>query len=99
MASGVPIASNCPEVLIARIASVTTTIRIGAGTVLLNYSTPFRVAETARTLHAMFPGRIDLGLGRAQASPMVDAALRGTNGTPGEDVLGPSLPGWRTRTR
>ena len=95
---GGAVAGCCPEVLIARIVSVTTIIRIGAGTVLLNYSTPFRVAETARTLHAMFPGRIDLGLGRAQASPIVDAALRGTNGARTK-TMGPSLPGWRTRTR
>ncbi len=91
---GGAVAGCCPEVLMGRIAAATTTIRIGAGTVLLNYSTPFRVAETARALHAMFPGRIDLGLGRADAAPVVDAALRGTEGAPsGDPDYGP-LASW-----
>jgi luciferase family oxidoreductase group 1 len=73
---GAAIASTCPEVLIARIAAATDTIRVGSGTALLNYSTPFKVAETYRALHAMFGDRIDLGLGRASSPPIIDAALR-----------------------
>jgi len=68
--------SSSPEVLIARIASLTDRIRVGSGTVLLNHHSAFRVAETFRLLHAMFPGRIDLGLGRATGMPAVDLALQ-----------------------
>jgi alkanesulfonate monooxygenase SsuD/methylene tetrahydromethanopterin reductase-like flavin-dependent oxidoreductase (luciferase family) len=73
---GSAVASACPEILVARIAAATMTIRVGSGTVLLNYTRPLRVAETFRSLHAMFPGRIDLGLGRAASPEVVDAALR-----------------------
>lgn len=70
------IASSNPEVLITRIASATETIRVGSGAVLLNFASPFRVAETFSLLDALFPGRIDLGLGRAGGDPDVDLALR-----------------------
>jgi luciferase family oxidoreductase group 1 len=59
------LAGTAPEVLAAHVASRTTTIRIGSGGVLLPYYRPLKVAETFRVLHALFPGRIDLGLGRA----------------------------------
>src|SRR5258706_1032894 len=55
----------CPEVLLARLGAETRTIRIGTGGVLLPYYSPFRVAETFRMLEALYPGRIDLGIGRA----------------------------------
>jgi luciferase family oxidoreductase group 1 len=74
---GAAVASCCPEALMARVAAETSTIRVGSGTVLMNYNRPLRIAETYRSLHAMFPGRIDLGLGRAEAPPVVDAALQG----------------------
>jgi luciferase family oxidoreductase group 1 len=86
---GGAVASCCPEALMARIASTTTTIRVGAGTFLLNYSTPFRVAETGLALHAMFPGRIDLGIGRADAAPVVHAALGGGGAPDADAMLGP----------
>lgn len=54
-----------PDVMLGIIGSKTTTIRIGAGAVLLPYYKPFRVAETYNLLATLFPGRIDLGLGRA----------------------------------
>jgi luciferase family oxidoreductase group 1 len=69
-------AGSNPEVLIARIAALTERIRVGSGTVLLNHYSPFKVAETFRVLHAMSPGRIDLGLGRANGLPVVDYALQ-----------------------
>lgn len=69
-------ASSAPEVLIARVASVTTRIRVGSGAVLLNHHSAFRVAETFRLLHSLFPGRIDLGIGRANGLPAVDLALQ-----------------------
>lgn len=58
-------ASNSPEILMARIASVTTHMRVGSGGVLLpNYSS-LKIAENYQLLEALFPGRIDLGFGRA----------------------------------
>lgn len=59
------IASSSPEVLIASAAARTSRIRIGAGGVMLPNHVPLRVAETYRTLEALYPGRIDLGIGRA----------------------------------
>jgi luciferase family oxidoreductase group 1 len=59
------LADPCPEVLLARIGSVTERLRIGTGGVMLPYYAPFKVAEQFRMLEALFPGRIDLGVGRA----------------------------------
>ncbi|MDC8746756.1 MsnO8 family LLM class oxidoreductase [Xanthomonas campestris] len=58
-------ASNSPEILMSRIASATTHIRVGSGGVLLpNYSS-LKIAENYQLLEALFPGRVDLGFGRA----------------------------------
>lgn len=54
-----------PSVMLSAIGSQTNTIRIGAGAVLLPYYKPFHVAETYNLLATLFPGRVDLGLGRA----------------------------------
>ncbi|KGP71781.1 LLM class flavin-dependent oxidoreductase [Pontibacillus yanchengensis] len=59
------LASSSPEVLMTRLASSTSTIRIGSGGVLLPQYSPLKVAENAKMLEALFPGRIDLGLGRS----------------------------------
>ncbi|SFD44247.1 luciferase family oxidoreductase, group 1 [Lentibacillus persicus] len=59
------LASVSPEILIARIASVTHRIRVGSGGVLLPQYSPFKVAENFKMLEALFPERIDLGLGRS----------------------------------
>jgi len=59
------LADPCPEILLGRIASVTSRMRIGTGGVLLPYYSPLKVAEIFRMLEALFPGRIDLGIGRA----------------------------------
>ena len=70
-------ASPAPEVLIARVAAETSTIRVGSGGVLLPHYSPMKVAETFRMLHALYPGRIDLGIGRAPGgSPLDTYALR-----------------------
>ena len=58
-------AHAAPEVLIARLASATTRIRLGSGGVLLGHYSPYKVAEQFNLLEALFPGRIDLGIGRA----------------------------------
>jgi luciferase family oxidoreductase group 1 len=60
-------AGSAPEVLIPRVASVTERIRVGSGGVMLPHYSPFKVAEQFRMLQTLFPGRIDLGLGRAPA--------------------------------
>jgi luciferase family oxidoreductase group 1 len=71
------IASSAPSVLIAHIGAHTTTIRLGAGGVMLPNHAPLTVAEQFGTLAAMYPGRIDLGLGRAPGSDQNTArALR-----------------------
>ena len=75
---GMPnIATSAPEVLIAHIAATTTRIRVGAGGIMLPNHNPLRVVEIFRTLEALHPGRIDLGLGRAPGTdPLTAAALR-----------------------
>jgi luciferase family oxidoreductase group 1 len=70
------IAGNVPEVLIARVAALTERIRVGSGVVLLNHYSPYKVAEVFQALEAMSPGRIDLGLGRANGRPESDYALQ-----------------------
>jgi len=61
-------AGSAPEVLIARIAAETKTIRVGSGGVMLSHYSPLKVAEQFRMLEVLSPGRIDLGLGRAPGS-------------------------------
>jgi len=74
------IAASAPEVLIAHIAATTTRMRIGAGGIMLPNHNPLRVVEIFRTLEALHPGRIDLGLGRAPGTdPVTAAALRRGN--------------------
>lgn len=71
------IASSATSVLIGYIASGTSTIRVGAGGIMLPNHAPLVVAEQFGTLNALYPNRIDLGLGRAPGSDPVTAhALR-----------------------
>jgi luciferase family oxidoreductase group 1 len=59
------LADPCPEVLLARLGAETKRMRIGTGGVLLPYYSALKVAEVFRMLEALYPGRVDLGLGRA----------------------------------
>ena len=59
------LACPTPEVLLSYIGAHTSRIRLGAGAVLLPHYQPYKVAEVFHTLATLFPGRIDLGLGRA----------------------------------
>ena len=59
------LADPCPEVLLARLGAETKRLRIGTGGVLLPYYSAFRTAEAFRMLEALYPGRVDLGIGRA----------------------------------
>ncbi len=67
------LADPCPEILLTRVASATTRIRVGTGGVLLPYYSALKVAEVFRMLEALFPGRIDLGLGRAPGGDLLTA--------------------------
>src|SRR5690554_1407079 len=59
------LAGSSPEVLMSHLAAKTSTIRIGSGGVMLPHYSAYKVAENFRTLEALYPNRIDLGLGRA----------------------------------
>jgi luciferase family oxidoreductase group 1 len=65
------IASSAPAVLVAHVAAHTTTIRLGAGGVMLPNHSPLTIAEQFGTLASLHPGRIDLGLGRAPGTDQV----------------------------
>lgn len=81
-------ASSAPPVLIGAIAARTRSIRVGSGGVMLPNHAPLAVAEQFGTLEALYPGRIDLGLGRAPGSDQLTAlALRRWQASrPGEDA-------------
>lgn len=73
------LASANPELLLAGIGGQTKRIRLGTGALLLPYYKPMKVAETFHLLETMYPGRIDLGIGRAPgASAHASLALSGT---------------------
>ena len=102
------IASAATSVVIGHVAGATKTIRVGAGGVMLPNHAPLAIAEQFGTLAALYPGRIDLGLGRAPGSDRLTAhALRRSLGSSGDtfpqDVLElqsyfrPASPGQRLR--
>src|ERR1700688_4961712 len=62
------IASSATSVLIAHVGAQTSSIRLGSGGIMLPNHSPLTIAEQFGTLEAMYPGRIDLGLGRAPGS-------------------------------
>ena len=71
------VASPAPDVMIGQIAAVTQRIRVGSGGVMLPNHAPLTVAERFHMLEALFPGRIDLGIGRAPGTdPITSLALR-----------------------
>lgn len=67
------LASPAPEILIARVAAETSEIRLGSGGVLLPHYSPLKVTEVFRMLHALYPDRIDLGVGRAPGTGGLEA--------------------------
>jgi luciferase family oxidoreductase group 1 len=79
------LADPCPEVLLARLGAETRRIRIGSGGVLLPYYSPFRTAEAFRMLEALYPGRIDLGIGRAPGGDARTAQAVGGGKFPDSD--------------
>ncbi len=76
----ISVASSATAVLIGYIAGGTTTIRVGSGGIMLPNHAPLIVAEQFGTLESLYPGRIDLGLGRAPGTDQTTAlAIRGEN--------------------
>src|SRR5437868_12778523 len=71
------LADPCPEILLARLGAETSRMRVGTGGVLLPYYSAFRTAEAFRMLEALYPGRIDLGIGRAPGGDMRTAQAVG----------------------
>jgi luciferase family oxidoreductase group 1 len=71
------VASTAPEIMIGQIAARTSRMRIGSGGIMLPNHAPLRVAETFHVLEALYPHRIDLGIGRAPGTDQLTAlALR-----------------------
>ena len=95
------VASPSPDIMIGQIAAATQRIRVGSGGVMLPNHAPLAVAERFKMLEALFPGRIDLGLGRAPGTDGVTAhALRNRlDARPGDDFLErlQELMLWETR--
>jgi luciferase family oxidoreductase group 1 len=80
------IASSAPDIMIGQIAAATQHMRVGSGGVMLPNHAPLMVAERFKVLEALFPGRIDLGLGRAPGTdPVTSYALRRRQDSAGDD--------------
>jgi luciferase family oxidoreductase group 1 len=83
---GPMLASASPEALIGPIAAATRRLRVGSGGVMLPHYSPFKVAETFTVLAGLYPGRIDLGIGRAAGTdPLTTFALQRDRGQAAPD--------------
>ena len=80
------LASAAPEVLIGQVAGATSRIRVGSGGIMLPNHAPLHVAEAFLTLEALFPGRIDLGLGRAAGTDARTALALRRGAAGGDDM-------------
>lgn len=69
------IAGSAPEILMVKLADETSTIRVGSGGIMLPNHSALKVAENFRLLETLFPGRIDLGIGRAPGGDRITAAI------------------------
>lgn len=91
------VAAASPAVLIAAIAAATTRIRVGSGAVQLGHQTPLAVVEAFGTLSGLYPGRIDLGLGRSGQRRLEErrqqAAGQGAGGAGGDGSVGGTAAG------
>jgi len=67
------LAGAAPEIMVARVAAATSAMRVGSGGVMLSHYSPLKVAEQFRVLETLYPGRIDLGIGRAPGSDQITA--------------------------
>jgi len=87
------LAGPAPEVLLARLGAETSSIRIGSGGIMLPHYSPYKVAENFRLLHALYPDRVDLGVGRAPGGTPLDtyALWRDRSHYPPPDDFGQQL--------
>ncbi|MFQ3246903.1 MAG: luciferase family oxidoreductase group 1 [Arenicella sp.] len=76
------LAGSVPEVLLAALGAATNTIRLGSGGIMLPHYSAYKVAESFSVLANLYPGRIDLGLGRAPGADMSTAIALATDGRP-----------------
>jgi len=90
---GPTLAGTSPEALIGPVAATTSHLRVGSGGVMLPHYSPFKVSETFSVLSALFPGRIDLGLGRTDGTddPVTVFALQRDRNHPALDDFGEQL--------
>ena len=79
------IAGSTPEVLMVKLADETSTIRIGSGGIMLPNHSALKVAENFRMLETLFPGRIDLGMGRAPGGDRITASMLNPSNNFSED--------------
>lgn len=79
------IAGSTPEVLMVKLADETSRIRIGSGGIMLPNHSALKVAENFRMLETLFPGRIDLGIGRAPGGDRITAAMLNPSNTFSEE--------------
>ena len=77
-------AGTSPEVLVGQVAAHTNSIRVGSGGVMLSHYSALKVAENFRMLESLYPGRIDLGVGRAPGSDHMTAAALSYPGSPND---------------
>lgn len=87
------LAGTSPEAIVGPIAATTAQLRVGSGGVMLPHYSPFKVAETFSALGALFPGRIDLGIGRTDGTddPAPKFALQRDRNHPAPDDFGDQL--------
>jgi luciferase family oxidoreductase group 1 len=76
------VAGSAPEVLLAAVGAATRTIRIGSGGVMLPHYSAYKVAEVFSLLANLYPGRVDLGIGRAPGADIATAVALATDGRP-----------------
>ena len=76
------VAGSAPEILLAAIGAATSTIRIGSGGIMLPHYSAYKVAEVFSLLANLYPGRVDLGIGRAPGADMNTAVALATDGRP-----------------
>ncbi|GAC1528348.1 MAG: LLM class flavin-dependent oxidoreductase [Acidimicrobiales bacterium] len=82
------LAGSSPEILIGAVADATSSMRVGSGGVMLSHYSALKVVENFRLLHALHPGRIDLGIGRAPGSDQLTAqALQLDHRLPQDDAF------------
>ena len=79
------IAGSAPEILMVKLAGETQHLRIGSGGVMLPNHSAYKVAENFRLLETLFPGRIDLGMGRAPGGDRISASLLNPSNTFSEE--------------